>query len=118
MRVGFNSGTSGQSIGLDSVRLSRPRVVLHRAEKCEENSCWNTLATVLSSRTITGRKEQKSEETGMTSRIEPHRVSAYNTSKHSENKMHDDTVAKRYGFVGGRGRGGGGMGDLRALPAA
>ena len=37
----------------------------------------------------------------MTSRIEPHRVSAYNTSKHSENKMHDDTVAKRYGFIGG-----------------
>ena len=31
----------------------------------------------------------------------PHRVSAYNTSKHSENKMHDDTVAKRYGFDGG-----------------
>src|SRR5207342_2138472 len=30
-----------------------------------------------------------------------HRVSAYNTSKHSENKMHDDPVAKRYGFVGG-----------------
>jgi acyl dehydratase len=37
----------------------------------------------------------------MTSRIEPHRVSAYNTSRHSENKMHDDTVAKRYGFIGG-----------------
>ena len=37
----------------------------------------------------------------MTSRIEPHQVSAYNSSKHSENKMHDDTVAKRYGFVGG-----------------
>ena len=37
----------------------------------------------------------------MTSRIEPHRVSAYNTSKQSENKMHDDTVAKRYGFIGG-----------------
>jgi acyl dehydratase len=46
-------------------------------------------------------KEQKTEETGMPSRIEPYRVSAYNTSKHSENKMHDDTVAKRYGFVGG-----------------
>jgi acyl dehydratase len=46
-------------------------------------------------------KEQKAEETGMPSRIEPYRVSAYNTSKHSENKMHDDTVAKRYGFVGG-----------------
>jgi acyl dehydratase len=37
----------------------------------------------------------------MPSRIEPHQVSAYNTSKHSENKMHDDTVAKRYGFSGG-----------------
>ena len=37
----------------------------------------------------------------MASRIEPYRVSAYNTSKHSENKMHDDTVAKRYGFSGG-----------------
>jgi hypothetical protein len=62
---------------------------------------WNTLATVLSSRTITAGKNKKPEETGMTSRIEPHRVSAYNTSKHSENKMHDDTVAKRYGFIGG-----------------
>jgi acyl dehydratase len=37
----------------------------------------------------------------MTGLIAPHRVSAYNTSKHSENKMHDDTVAKRYGFDGG-----------------
>ena len=37
----------------------------------------------------------------MTRRIAPYRVSAYNTSKHSENKMHDDTVAKRYGFSGG-----------------
>jgi acyl dehydratase len=37
----------------------------------------------------------------MTSRIEPYRVSAYNTAKLSENKMHDDTVAKRFGFSGG-----------------
>src|SRR6266702_4384152 len=37
----------------------------------------------------------------MTSRSEPYRVSAYNTSKHSENKIHDDAVAKRYGFSGG-----------------
>jgi acyl dehydratase len=28
-------------------------------------------------------------------------VSAYNTAKQSENKMHDDTVAKRFGFRGG-----------------
>src|SRR5664279_772478 len=37
----------------------------------------------------------------MTSRLETYRVEAYNTAKQSENKMHDDTVAKRYGFSGG-----------------
>src|SRR3979409_2757488 len=37
----------------------------------------------------------------MTSRIETYRVQAYNTAKQSENKMHDDTVAKRFGFSGG-----------------
>jgi acyl dehydratase len=37
----------------------------------------------------------------MTSRIETYRVSAYNTSKQSENKIHDDAVARKYGFSGG-----------------
>src|SRR5438445_7911754 len=37
----------------------------------------------------------------MSSRFEPHRVQAYNTSKQSENKIHDDAVARRYGFSGG-----------------
>src|SRR5712672_3585610 len=37
----------------------------------------------------------------MTSRIERYSVSAYNTAKQSENKMHDDTVARRFGFSGG-----------------
>lgn len=37
----------------------------------------------------------------MTSRLEPYRVQAFNTAKLSENKMHDDTVAKRFGFSGG-----------------
>src|SRR6478736_5763799 len=50
-------------------------VVLHRGRKCEEKR--------------------------MPSRIETYRVSAYNTAKLSENKMHDDTVAKRFGFSGG-----------------
>ena len=36
----------------------------------------------------------------MTSRLE-YRVSAYNTSKQSENKIHDDAVARRFGFSGG-----------------
>jgi hypothetical protein len=33
--------------------------------------------------------------------LETYRVSAYNTSKDSENKIHDDTVARRFGFSGG-----------------
>ena len=37
----------------------------------------------------------------MTTRPETYRVQAYNTAKLSENKMHDDTVAKRFGFSGG-----------------
>src|SRR3978361_406049 len=30
-----------------------------------------------------------------------YRVTAHNTSKLSENKIHDDTVARRFGFSGG-----------------
>jgi hypothetical protein len=37
----------------------------------------------------------------MTGPIETYRVEAYNTAKFSENKMHDDTVAQRFGFSGG-----------------
>jgi hypothetical protein len=37
----------------------------------------------------------------MSGRLETYRVSAYNTSKQSENKIHDDTVARKYGFSGG-----------------
>jgi acyl dehydratase len=37
----------------------------------------------------------------MSSRLETYRVQAYNTAKASENKMHDDTVARRFGFSGG-----------------
>ena len=33
--------------------------------------------------------------------LQPHRVSAYNLAKNSENKMHDDSVARRFGFQGG-----------------
>ncbi len=33
--------------------------------------------------------------------MKPYRIEAYNTAKESENKMHDDTVARRFGFVGG-----------------
>ncbi|HET7882837.1 MAG TPA: hypothetical protein VFL55_18280 [Acetobacteraceae bacterium] len=33
--------------------------------------------------------------------LEPYRVSAYNTAKASENKIHDDATARRFGFRGG-----------------
>jgi len=37
----------------------------------------------------------------MAERLEPYRVEAYNTAKASENKMHDDVVARQFGFSGG-----------------
>ena len=33
--------------------------------------------------------------------VQPYRVSAYNTAKASENKIHDDATARRFGFTGG-----------------
>jgi acyl dehydratase len=33
--------------------------------------------------------------------LAPYRVAAYNTAHDSENKIHDDEVARRYGFAGG-----------------
>jgi acyl dehydratase len=33
--------------------------------------------------------------------LQPYRVSAYNTAKASENKIHDDETARRFGFSGG-----------------
>jgi acyl dehydratase len=50
---------------------------------------------------MTAQKTEKSGIYRMASRLETYRVQAYNTAKLSENKMHDDTVAKRYGFSGG-----------------
>ncbi len=35
------------------------------------------------------------------SALQTYSVSAYNTSRQSENKIHDDTVAQRFGFSGG-----------------
>ncbi len=37
----------------------------------------------------------------MSAALEPYAVVAYNTAKDSENKIHDDTVARRFGFSGG-----------------
>src|SRR6266404_5938038 len=74
-----------------------PRV-LHRTENCEENagSCLVPLFAyhwVRKATEIRGSRQMSSRQT--------YRVSAYNTSKQSENKIHDDAVAKRFGFRGG-----------------
>jgi len=48
-----------------------------------------------------GKTAKIRENQDMTSQLETYRVQAYNTAKLSENKMHDDTVARRFGFSGG-----------------
>jgi acyl dehydratase len=50
-------------------------------------------------RTIPARSKDKSEETMVV--LPPHTVLAHNLAKNSENKMHDDSVARRFGFQGG-----------------
>src|SRR3954464_7241602 len=60
----------------------------------------NALATTFCWRSIARRKNVK-KEARMASRIETWSVRAFNTAKQSENKMHDDTVAQRFGFSGG-----------------
>src|SRR5512138_3495256 len=47
------------------------------------------------------RKTANTRKRTMPGRLETWRIQAYNTAKQSENKMHDDTVAKRFGFSGG-----------------
>ena len=37
----------------------------------------------------------------MSAELAPYRVSAFNTAHDSENKIHDDAVARRFGFGGG-----------------
>jgi acyl dehydratase len=59
------------------------------------------LATTTALRTIRAEKTVKIRGTGMTDPTATYRVTAYNTSKESDNKIHDDTVARRFGFSGG-----------------
>jgi acyl dehydratase len=52
------------------------------------------------------RRGEFSSESGVsdtamsTARLEPYQVEAYNTARESENKIHDDDVARRFGFGG------------------
>src|SRR5579871_2946907 len=59
------------------------------------------LASQVPLRTILVDEAHKKATRAEMSAIQTYRVSAYNTAKQSENKMHDDTVARRFGFSGG-----------------
>jgi acyl dehydratase len=50
---------------------------------------------------IPAQDQQQQQLSGETMSVAPYRVEAFNTAKQSENKMHDDTVAQRFGFSGG-----------------
>src|SRR3954462_14658007 len=76
-------------------RFRSSRVVPHSGRKGEGIDPGSSGPTI-------GPKQQAiGERQAMPNRLETYRVQAYNTAKQSENKMHDDSVAKRFGFSGG-----------------
>src|SRR4030081_2174823 len=79
------------------------RVVAHRRRNCEQNTYDKGACHDVSfAYDYRQKRRQKSGKLrDMTSPLESYRVQAYNTAKQSENKMHDDTVARRFGFSGG-----------------
>src|SRR6266850_778284 len=95
MRVGFNSGTC---VWIRGTFFPARRTLFDtrmRGKQGREHACHGTFFAYDKRLKTTKNKRKR----GMT--IEPYRVHAYNTAKQSENKMHDDTVAKRFGFSGG-----------------
>src|ERR1700730_3808017 len=102
MRVVFKSGDIGW--GLLKERWGRsqdaggtPSQVQLRVKQLMEHACHG----ILFAYDCRSKTDKNQGKRGMTSRLEAYRVQAYNTAKQSENKMHDDTVAKRFGFSGG-----------------
>src|SRR6185437_6868414 len=61
-----------------------------------EHACQDDCFAYHQDRKLVGLRGQ-----GMTDPTGTYRVSAYNTSRTSDNKIHDDTVARRFGFKGG-----------------
>src|SRR5690349_18272758 len=61
---------------------------------------WNRTTPSMSN-PISGSTTAFDEETMSDSGLGPYRVTAFNTAHDSENKIHDDTVARRFGFGGG-----------------
>src|SRR6201994_2059032 len=76
----------------------RPAWYPIRLQNARERLADAALATAFPRRTIFPAGQRNGAMAGL---IETHRVEAYNTARQSENKMHDDTVARRFGFSGG-----------------
>src|ERR1700676_2733885 len=96
----------------------KTRVVLHPNRNGEQRLVGTRLPRHLVRVRSRIEKTIKSGEIGMTSRLETYRVQAYNSSKQSENKIHDDAVARRFGFSGGRVAGVDVMAYMMHLPVA
>src|ERR1700680_5195250 len=102
--IGWDLG--GDATGIPGCTRGTPSEAELRGKQLWERACHGILFAYDYRR----KSAPNPRETGMTSRIGPYRVLAYNTSKQSENKIHDDAVARRFGFSGGLGRGGDGRG--------
>src|ERR1700732_3639891 len=96
-----NDGESGGASPAAQLRARDARGTPSDRELRGKQRGSNILASAFPSRSIDRRKIAKIREIAMTSRLAAYRVQAYNTAKLSENKMHDDTVARRFGFSGG-----------------
>src|SRR6185295_11556657 len=98
MRVVFNSGNLQRTGGTVSSARGSLFDTEMRGKQAGKHACHGTFFAYDNSR----KKQQNQRKSrDMTSRLQPYRVTAYNTSKQSENKIHDDTVARRFGFSGG-----------------
>src|SRR5713226_1032409 len=102
MRVVFKNGVIGWDLGGERNGYSRMHAWYPIGSGIARKTADGTrLPRYFVRVRLSAEKRVKSQETGMTIRIEPYRVLAHNTSKQSENKIHDDAVARRFGFSGG-----------------
>src|SRR5690242_4845445 len=69
-----------------------------RSSRCTSRASRTTRCI---SSQICGCTTAPANEDSMTAALAPYRVKAFNTAHDSENKIHDDATAKRFGFGGG-----------------
>src|SRR6185369_10412171 len=87
-------------VAMDECYVPSLARVLHEMTKCEQNRAAVRLPPRFVGVALPAENYVK-KEARMASHIETWTVRAFNTAKQSENKMHDDAVAQRFGFSGG-----------------